>query len=82
MPPQVPLAVAQSVLFVGKAVRILRNYSSGTASEELLPPEDELAFSTALQQLQQCSEFDQLAFEAVVEGIRRKVGGREVSLLQ
>eukprot|EP00884_Botryococcus_braunii_P020473 jgi/Botrbrau1/7109/Bobra.0165s0127.1 len=74
LPPYVNLATAESILFVGKAVRVLRQGSSST-----LEPKHNLCDMTEvdarLHSLQLCDELHPLEFEHAIESIRAKVAG-------
>ena len=73
LPPNVSVSIAESILFVGKAVRVLQRPTGPLKSHDLLPQSDAISFAQALRQLQQQEVFDQIGFERTVEGIRIKV---------
>lgn len=74
LPPNVSVTIAESILFVGKAVRVLQRPTGPLKSHDLLPQRDANDFAQALRQLQQQEVFDQIGFECTVETIRTKVG--------
>lgn len=73
LPPNVSVSIAESILFVGKAVRVLQRPTGPLKSHDLLPQSDAISFAQALRQLQQQEVFDQIGFERTVEVIRTKV---------
>ncbi|KAL0056051.1 hypothetical protein WJX82_007204 [Trebouxia sp. C0006] len=76
LPPNVSVSIAESILFVGKAVRVLQRPTGPLKSHDLLPQSDAISFAHALRQLQQQEVFDQIGFERTVEVIRTKVTGQ------
>lgn len=74
LPPYVSLATAESILFVGKAVRVLRQGSTSSSSVE---PKHSLCdmsdVDARLHALQLAEELHPLEFEHVLESIRSKV---------
>ena len=74
LPPGVTVSIAESILFVGKAVRVLQRPTGPLANLDLLPQSDAISFAQALRQLQQQDMFDQIGFERTVDLIRSKVG--------
>lgn len=73
LPPHVSVSIAESILFVGKAVRVLQRPTGPLKSHDLLPQSDAISFAQALRQLQQQEVFDQIGFEHTVDVIRTKV---------
>ncbi|KAL4856683.1 Gamma-tubulin complex component 4 [Chlorella vulgaris] len=73
LPPDVSLPTAEAVLFIGKAVRVLKQPMSAAASHQALHAHAQiLGFSQALHRLQQQEEFSSLHFEHCVESMRAK----------
>jgi hypothetical protein len=74
LPPYVSLATAESILFVGKAVRVLRQ---GSKFGSLAEPMQELYnmddVDARLHGLQLAEEMHPLEFEHAIESIRAKV---------
>lgn len=81
LPPNVSVSIAESILFVGKAVRVLQRPTGPLKSHDLLPQSDAISFAHALRQLQQQEVFDQIGFERTVEVIRTKVQRHSCSLV-
>ena len=77
LPPQVSVPIAESILFIGKAVRVLQQPPGAARRHALLPQSDVAAFSGALHRLQQQQLFNQMEFERTVEAIRTKVTGAQ-----
>ena len=77
LPPQVSVPIAESILFIGKAVRVLQQPPGAARRHDLLPQSDVAAFSAALHRLQQQQLFNQMEFERTVEAIRTKVTGAQ-----
>eukprot|EP00887_Chlorella_sp_A99_P007191 scaffold2.g7191.t1 len=76
LPPEVPLATAEAVLFVGKAVRVLMQPMSAAASQQALAAHAEiLGFAAPLRALQRAEAFSGPALERCVEGMRARVAG-------
>lgn len=73
LPPNVSVSIAESIMFVGKAVRVLQRPTGPLKSHDLLPQSDAISFAQALRQLQQQEVFDQIGFERTLEVIRTKV---------
>ncbi|KAG1679668.1 hypothetical protein FOA52_006185 [Chlamydomonas sp. UWO 241] len=73
LPLYVSPEVASTVLFVGKAVRLLKAPTGTFADQQLLSNSDTLEFVTALRELQLAPTFQRVAFEHTVEAIRSKV---------
>ena len=73
LPPGVTVSIAESILFVGKAVRVLQKPTGPLKSHDLLPQSDAISFAQALRHLQQQDVFDQIGFERTVDLIRTKV---------
>ena len=73
LPPNVSVSIAESILFVGKAVRVLQRPTGPLKSHDLLPQSDVISFAQALRHLQHQEVFDQIGFERTVELIRTKV---------
>lgn len=73
LPPAVTVTIAESILFVGKAVRVLQRPTGPLKNHDLLPQSDAISFAKALRQLQQEDVFDQIGFERTVELIRTTV---------
>lgn len=74
LPPGITVTIAENILFVGKAVRVLQRPTGPLKSHDLLPQSDALSFAQGLRQLQQQDVFDQIGFERTVEVIRTTVG--------
>ncbi|CAI9300297.1 unnamed protein product [Lactuca saligna] len=80
LPEYIPLHVAESILFAGKAIRVLRNPSSAFRSvdakhtklmgDELLPQSESDKIESMLQNLKESSEFHKRSFEGSVDSIR------------
>ncbi|CAH1434134.1 unnamed protein product [Lactuca virosa] len=80
LPEYIPLHVAESILFAGKAIRVLRNPSSAFRSvdakhtklmgDELLPQSEADKIESMLQNLKESSEFHKRSFEGSVDSIR------------
>lgn len=70
LPPGITVTIAENILFVGKAVRVLQRPTGPLKSHDLLPQSDAISFAQALRQLQQQDVFDQIGFERTVELIR------------
>ncbi|KAL4572123.1 hypothetical protein LXL04_018892 [Taraxacum kok-saghyz] len=80
LPEYIPLHVAESILFAGKAIRVLRNPSSAFRSvdarhkklmgDELLPQSEADKIEMMLQNLKESSEFHKRSFEGAVDSIR------------
>lgn len=70
-----PIDLAEDVLFVGKAVRVLRapSFDSGGKSVLWAPEEDAQATLESLQQLAAAAPFDSLRFGSVVRICRQQV---------
>lgn len=73
LPPGVSVSIAEAILFVGKAVRVLQRPTGPLRSHELLPHSQSMAFAEALRRLQQQPVFDDISFEHTIEHIRSKV---------
>ncbi|CAD7697778.1 unnamed protein product [Ostreobium quekettii] len=73
LPPYISLTTAESVKFIGQAVRLLRQPSGNFQGQELMPYRDTLAFAEALRKLQEQPVFNRVALERVVEAVRTKV---------
>ena len=73
LPPGITVGIAENILFVGKAVRVLQRPTGPLKSHDLLPHSDAISFAQALRQLQQRDVFDQIGFERTVELIRTTV---------
>ena len=76
LPPGITVSIAESILFVGKAVRVLQKPTGPLKSHDLLPQSDAISFAQALRHLQQQDVFDQIGFERTVDLIRTKVSFR------
>ncbi|XP_071718909.1 gamma-tubulin complex component 4-like [Rutidosis leptorrhynchoides] len=80
LPEYIPMHVAESVLFAGKAIRVLRNPSSAFRSvdarhkklmgDELLPQSEADKIELMLTNLKESSEFHKRSFEGAVDSIR------------
>ncbi|KAK1420473.1 hypothetical protein QVD17_22098 [Tagetes erecta] len=80
LPEYIPLHIAESILFAGKAVRVLRNPSSAFRSvdarhkklmgDELLPQSESDKIESMLINLKESSEFHKRSFEGAVDSIR------------
>lgn len=81
LPPGVSLPTAETALFIGKAVRVLRQPMSAAASHQALRAHAEiLGFSQALRALQRQEAFSAVQFDHCIETMRAKVrGGAELS---
>jgi hypothetical protein len=66
-PVGISIPVAADILFIGKAVRVLRKPGGAFRRQELLPAEDMLAATEALSRLQDQPFFSRVEFERVVE---------------
>mmetsp|Transcript_42394 Transcript_42394/g.68756 ORF Transcript_42394/g.68756 Transcript_42394/m.68756 type:complete len:660 (+) Transcript_42394:3-1982(+) len=77
LPPYISVPVAEKVLFVGKAVRVLSDHPHNTkqqkAGNELLPASDVKDFNAVLRDLMLRPTFHSLSFEVAVESIRSVV---------
>lgn len=76
LPPNISVSIAEDILFVGKAVRVLQQPTGPLKSHDLLPQSDTVSFAQALRKLQQQELFDQIGFERTVDMIRSKVTGQ------
>lgn len=77
LPPGVSLPTAETVLFIGKAVRVLRQPMSAAASHQALRAHAEiLGFSQALRALQRQEAFSAVQFDRCIETMRAKVRGQ------
>jgi hypothetical protein len=65
---------ADTVLFIGKAVRLLKSPQGALRGTSLLPAEEALQMKALLDQLQARVRFDAMAFTKALEVIRAKVG--------
>lgn len=65
--------VANKILFVGQAVRILL-HSSKSKKLDLLQPEDTVKFATQLHDLKRAPKFDLLVLESELHEMKRVVG--------
>ena len=75
LPPDVSLPTAEAVLFIGKAVRVLKQPMSSAASHQALRAHAEiLGFSQALHSLQAAEGFGAAQFDHCIEMMRAKVG--------
>ena len=87
LPSFVRPEMAERVLFVGKAVQVLRRPSPPLAARvppdqaDFLPSEDADAIAGMLQGLQRAEAFDRLAFESCVEATQKLVAQRLWTLL-
>ncbi|KAK9055835.1 hypothetical protein SSX86_026920 [Deinandra increscens subsp. villosa] len=80
LPAYIPMHIAESILFAGKAIRVLRNPSSAFRSvdarhkklmgDELLPQSEADKIETMLINLKESSEFHKRSFEGAVDSIR------------
>ncbi|KVI12459.1 Spc97/Spc98 [Cynara cardunculus var. scolymus] len=85
LPEYIPMHVAESILFAGKAIRVLRNPSSAFRSvdalshqarhkklmgDELLPQSEADKIESMLKNLKESSEFHKRSFEGAVDSIR------------
>eukprot|EP00249_Psilotum_nudum_P007651 c20720_g1_i2 orf=155-2389(-) len=85
LPEYIQLQVAESILFVGKAMRVLRNPSKAFKNQmaacqlqgmesyrepELLPQSEADKISSAIQDLKDMPEFHKRSFETTVDSIR------------
>ncbi|KAL8192009.1 hypothetical protein R6Q57_028130 [Mikania cordata] len=80
LPDYIPMHIAESILFAGKAIRVLRNPSSAFRSvdarhkklmgDELLPQLEADKIESMLINLKESSEFHKRSFEGAVDSIR------------
>lgn len=85
LPEYIPMHVAESILFAGKAIRVLRNPSSAFRSvdalthearhkklmgDELLPQSEADKIESMLKSLKESTEFHKRSFEGAVDSIR------------
>ncbi|GJW95929.1 gamma-tubulin complex component 4 [Tanacetum coccineum] len=85
LPEYIPMQVAESILFAGKAIRVLRNPSSAFRSvdassdqarhkklmgDELLPQSEADKIELMLTNLKESSEFHKRSFESAVDSVR------------
>ncbi|KAI3741789.1 hypothetical protein L1987_59466 [Smallanthus sonchifolius] len=80
LPEYIPMHIAESILFAGKAIRVLRNPSSAFRSvdarhkklmgDELLPQSEADKIESMLINLKDSSEFHKRSFEGAVDSIR------------
>ncbi|XP_076942672.1 gamma-tubulin complex component 4 homolog [Bidens hawaiensis] len=80
LPEYIPMHIAESVLFAGKAIRVLRNPSSAFRSvdaghkklmgDELLPQSEADKIESMLINLKESSEFHKRSFVGAVDSIR------------
>ncbi|PRW61252.1 gamma-tubulin complex component 4-like protein [Chlorella sorokiniana] len=83
LPPGVSLPTAETVLFIGKAVRVLRQPMSAAASHQALRAHAEiLGFSQALRALQRQEAFSAVQFDHCIETMRAKVSALLWDLVQ
>ncbi|EFN52335.1 hypothetical protein CHLNCDRAFT_58938 [Chlorella variabilis] len=76
LPPDVSLPTAEAVLFVGKAVRVLKQPMSSAASHQALHAHAQiLAFAHDLHRLQRQEAASAAQLEHCVESLRSKVSG-------
>lgn len=74
LPPGVTLQTAETILFIGKAVRVLKQPMSATVSAEALRAHTEiLSFADALRRLKNADRWRQIELEALIEGMRARV---------
>ena len=74
LPPDVSLPTAETVLFIGKAVRVLKQPMSSAASHQALRAHAEvLGFSQALHRLQRQEALSAVQFDHCIETMRAKV---------
>ena len=69
-----PASLAEKILFIGKAVRVLQ--SKKTVAEDRIPLADLEAFSEAIMKLQKMPEFNVLLFTRIIEKIRECITNR------
>ena len=69
IPAGITVPVAADILFIGKAVRVLRKPGGSFTRQELLPAEDVLAATEAFAKLQDRPSFSQIEFEQMVEQV-------------
>lgn len=76
LPSSVDLPTAESILFIGKAVRVLRQPTTMAASDYVLRAHTEvLAFSSVLQDIQKQNTLLPVAFQRAIDNMRAKVAG-------
>jgi gamma-tubulin complex component 4 len=74
LPPGVTLQTAETILFIGKAVRVLKQPMSAAVSAEALRAHTEiLSFADALRRLKNADRWRQIELEALIEGMRTRV---------
>ena len=79
LPPDVSLPTAEAVLFIGKAVRVLKQPMSSAASHQALRAHAEiLGFARALHALRAAEAPSAVQFDHCVETMRAKVGSGAV----
>lgn len=76
LPSYVTHEMADSILFVGNSVQLLRNPRGTFQGQELISNKDTLEFAQALQRLQALEVFQKTEFEHAVEFIRARVAAR------
>lgn len=83
LPPAVSLPTAEAVLFIGKAVRVLKQPMSSAALHQALRAHAEiLGFSQALHRLQAAEAFSAVQFDHCIETMRAKVSALLWDLVQ
>ncbi|KAL4434808.1 hypothetical protein ABPG77_005335 [Micractinium sp. CCAP 211/92] len=83
LPPDVSLPTAEAVLFIGKAVRVLKQPMSSAASHQALRAHAEiLGFSQTLHRLQAAEDFSAAQFDHCIESMRAKVSSLLWDLVQ
>ncbi|KAK9868295.1 hypothetical protein WJX84_009043, partial [Apatococcus fuscideae] len=76
LPPLITLKTAESILFIGKAVRVLQRSKVHLPGPPLLTQADLAAFAEALQALQAAPALNRTHLEQTIEDIRTAVAGR------
>lgn len=71
--------IAEKILFIGKAIRVLQ--SKSTSTQDRVPLDDLEAFSEAILRLQQMPEFNSILFSKVIELIRESIANRLLHLV-
>ncbi|GAX73958.1 hypothetical protein CEUSTIGMA_g1408.t1 [Chlamydomonas eustigma] len=73
LPTYISPEVADTILFIGKAVWLLRHPAGDLIGQDLLPSRDTLEFIEGMRHLQERESFQRVEFEHTVEAIRSKV---------
>jgi len=73
IPPYLDEEVADRINFIGQSVKLLRHPKGDFEGQDLLPYADTLEISQSLKALQDRAEFNRVAFDRTLEGIRARV---------